>query len=123
MTEPQDRNRGGEANDLNFYLKYNEEGKNRARIYCAVPIEHRENLSTMMENNDKATLKKQMLRFGAVKGYIDGSIGSHSAFFEEPYKDTPEYQGYCVHSNEHLHEMVREADQNDLQIFIHAIGD
>ena len=64
-----------------------------------------------------------MLRYGAVKGYIDGSIGSHSAAFFEDFCDSPGYNGDFVHSEENLYLMISEADNNGHQIFIHGIGD
>jgi predicted amidohydrolase YtcJ len=51
----------------------------------------------MQESNPEA-MKMGMLRYGAVKAYIDGSIGSHSAAFLEDYSDQPNYKGDFVHS-------------------------
>lgn len=52
-----------------------------------------------------------MLRYGAVKGYIDGSIGSHSAAFFDDYCDTIHYRGDLVHSEEELFQMINESDK------------
>lgn len=46
MTEPVDRNRGGQAADLDFYLRFKD--KLRTRIFCAVPIENRDYLTKLM---------------------------------------------------------------------------
>jgi predicted amidohydrolase YtcJ len=63
----------------------------------------------MQESNPQA-MKMGMLRYGGVKAFIDGSIGSHSAAFFEDYSDQPNYKGDFVHSKEHLKEMIMEAD-------------
>jgi len=111
---------GDDARDLEFYESYEKEGKLRTRIYAAVPIENRHKLAEKLksqENNSK------MLRYGGLKGYIDGSIGSHTAAFFEDYKDCSGHKGTFVHSGEDLFNWIKEADDFSLQIFIHAIGD
>jgi predicted amidohydrolase YtcJ len=120
MTEPCDRNRGGDARDLEFYEAYDKEDKLRTRIYTAVPIENRQKLVEKIKNNQN---NSKMLSFGALKGYIDGSIGSHSAAFFDDYKDCCGYKGTFVNTTDDLFNWIKEADSNNLQIFIHAIGD
>ena len=86
MTEPSERNREGKANDVEFFEK--QEDKLRLRIYCAVPIEQRNSLKERMKvSNDPHLSKRGMIRIGGVKAYIDGSIGSHTAAFFDPYCD------------------------------------
>lgn len=68
-------------------------------------------------------MKYEKLRYGSTKAYIDGSIGSHSAWFHKCYEDTPDYQGDNVESEENLYKLVKEADELGLQLFVHAIGD
>jgi predicted amidohydrolase YtcJ len=49
----------------------------------------------------------EFLRYGALKGYIDGIMGTHGALFFEPYDDQPENYG---HYRRHT------SDDPDLQI-------
>jgi predicted amidohydrolase YtcJ len=72
------------------------------------------------------TLRCDMLRLGGVKGFADGSLGSATALFFEPYTDDPENGGLLF--SEMLPEgaMLRRvlgADRAGLQVLIHAIGD
>jgi predicted amidohydrolase YtcJ len=67
-----------------------------------------------------------MLRIGGLKGFADGSLGSTTALFFEPYDDSPDTRGLLF--DQMLPEgimlkRVREADRAGLQIMIHAIGD
>ncbi len=39
-------------------------------------------------------LKDKWLRYGALKGYIDGIMGTHGALFFEPYDDQPDNYGH-----------------------------
>src|SRR5581483_4106871 len=73
-----------------------------------------------------ADFGNQKLQLGAVKGFADGSLGSGTAWFVEPYSDAPENRGIpsdeLVHP-EQMYKNIREADSAGLQIAIHAIGD
>ena len=119
MIEPADRNRGGIPSDLDFYIKYDQVKGLRNRIYAAVPIQDYEKLNKMMKQENKS----KMVKYGALKGYADGSLGSHSAAFFEDYSDSPGYKGDMVNLEEDLLKYILEAEKTDLQIFIHAIGD
>ncbi|HSD25827.1 MAG TPA: amidohydrolase, partial [Vicinamibacteria bacterium] len=66
------------------------------------------------------------LRLGAVKGFADGSLGSTTAFFFEPYTDAPETSGLLsdeMQPIEAMRERLVGADAAGLQLCIHAIGD
>jgi len=67
-----------------------------------------------------------MLRIGGLKGFADGSLGSTTAFFFEPYKDAPNTRGLAgeeMFPDGAMLNRVREADRAGLQVMIHAIGD
>jgi predicted amidohydrolase YtcJ len=65
-----------------------------------------------------------LLRFGAVKGYVDGVIEAHTAAMLEPYSDDPS-QGAGKPNWEPaaLDAAVTAADRAGLQVYLHAIGD
>jgi predicted amidohydrolase YtcJ len=66
------------------------------------------------------------LRIGAVKSFTDGSLGSSTAYFFEPYSDAPETCGTLseeLASPEAHYRNMRDADAAGLQIALHAIGD
>ena len=63
------------------------------------------------------------LRLGALKGYIDGSLGSRTAALIEPYTDDPHNSGIPRHTPEELTKMIVERDAAGFQIALHAIGD
>jgi predicted amidohydrolase YtcJ len=63
------------------------------------------------------------LRTGGVKGFVDGSLGSHTAAFIEPYTDLQTDTGLFVNSEEDLLNWIMESDKAGLQVVIHAIGD
>ncbi len=64
-----------------------------------------------------------LIRIGALKGFIDGTLGSSTAAMLEPYSDNPESRGTLVMSAEELAAQVAAADRDSFQVAIHAIGD
>ncbi|KAL9233820.1 hypothetical protein vseg_008767 [Gypsophila vaccaria] len=65
----------------------------------------------------------QWIYLGGVKAFIDGSLGSNSALFYEPYVDDPETSGLQVIDMDSLTNMTLSSDHSGLQVAIHAIGD
>jgi predicted amidohydrolase YtcJ len=63
------------------------------------------------------------LRVAGVKGYVDGSLGSTTALFYEPYKDAPGTKGLMVTPEDSLRSRIGGADSAGLQVAVHAIGE
>jgi predicted amidohydrolase YtcJ len=65
-----------------------------------------------------------LLRFGAVKGYVDGVIEAGTAALLEPYDNDPAHgRGHPNWEPAALNAAVVEADRAGLQVWLHAIGD
>jgi predicted amidohydrolase YtcJ len=67
-----------------------------------------------------------LLHIGGLKGFADGSLGSTTALFFEPYTDAPQTSG--IASDEMIPEgammkNIADADRAGLQVAVHAIGD
>jgi predicted amidohydrolase YtcJ len=58
-----------------------------------------------------------------VKGYVDGSLGSTTALFYEPYNDAPATSGLMVTPEDSLRRWIGGADSAGLQVVVHAIGE
>jgi hypothetical protein len=63
------------------------------------------------------------LGWGGLKGFMDGSLGSTTAAFFEPYRDAPATRGLLVADSAVLQRDVVGADSAGLQVAVHAIGD
>ena len=63
------------------------------------------------------------LRVAGVKGYVDGSLGSRTALFYQPYNDAPETSGLMVTPEDSLRAWIGAADSAGLQVTVHAIGE
>jgi hypothetical protein len=65
----------------------------------------------------------EWLRIGALKGFVDGSLGSHTAAFHEPFTDAPADRGLLVNTPEDLYAWISAADSAGLHVVVHACGD
>jgi predicted amidohydrolase YtcJ len=66
------------------------------------------------------------LRIGALKMFADGSLGSRTAYFTQPYTDEPGNRGLLFSDMLPLikaGERLMRADATNLQVCTHAIGD
>jgi predicted amidohydrolase YtcJ len=105
---------------LDTYRRARSDGRLITRIYSMMPLAHWQRLAEDIERNGRGD---DWLRTGGVKGFMDGSLGSHTAAFLEPYTDTPGDSGFLLHSLEDLRAWILAADTAGLQLNIHAIGD
>lgn len=82
----------------------------------------------------KTKKKDMLLRYGALKGYIDGIMGTHGALFFEPYNDQPQNYGHWrVHTSddpelkkgnmEKMYSLIKQGLEAGFVPNIHAIGD
>jgi predicted amidohydrolase YtcJ len=112
----------GDARDLDVWQELRNEGKLTARV------SYRPSLSQWEKARDRrASMKNdEWLRVGGVKGYMDGSLGSGTALFFQPYTDDPATSGVYTSEAiplEKLEERVAAADAAGLPVEVHAIGD
>lgn len=63
------------------------------------------------------------LRFGGLKLFADGALGSRTAALLEPYADEPRNSGLLTMTPERLLSVSRQAAEGGLALAIHAIGD
>ncbi len=63
------------------------------------------------------------LSWGGLKGFMDGSLGSTTAAFYEPYLDAPGMRGFLTTDSASRRREILSADSAGLQVAIHAIGD
>ncbi len=110
---------GGTSNEHETFERAARDGRLRVRIYSAFPLSRAIDAAERMLDYEPQGL----LRYGSVKGFVDGSLGSHTAAFFEPYSDQPDDRGLFVIDMVDLQDRIRLADSLGLQVMIHAIGD
>ncbi len=98
-------------------------GRLTTRVHLYVPITE---VGTVAALRVKSPFGGPYLKLAGLKGFMDGSLGSATAYFFEPYTDEPGTSGLL---NGHMfpegimEKRILEADRAGLQLAIHAIGD
>jgi hypothetical protein len=90
------------------------------RVYSVVPISTWERLRDYVAENGRGD---DHLWWGGLKGFVDGSLGSTTAWFYEPYSDEPGTAGFMTTDSMELRQDIEGADAAGLQVIVHAIGD
>ncbi len=81
-----------------------------------------ERLSRYERLREKYPPSGDWIRFGYLKDFMDGTLGSGTAMMFEPFDDEPDKSGLPQMSYEELERRVLAADSRGFQIGIHAIG-
>ena len=110
----------GSMEHLSVYRSAERSGKLRVRVTFNVPSDH---LDSMLDLSLSSGLGSELLRIGGVKMFCDGALGARTAALSEPYSDDPLNKGMFVHDRKSLDDMVVKANDADIQLVIHAIGD
>ena len=90
------------------------------RIYAAVPLAEWQDLADDVARNGRGD---EMLTTGFLKGFMDGSLGSHTAAMLEPFTDAPDDRGMLINRVDDMRAWVTGADAAGLHVAVHAIGD
>jgi predicted amidohydrolase YtcJ len=107
--------------DFQIYEELEKEGKLTARITEWLSLDRPvEELKAERDSHPQSDL---MLHTGMVKGFMDGSLGSHTAALLEPYADDPKNSGLPHYDAEKLNDMAKERVLAGFQLGFHAIGD
>lgn len=115
----------GGWSDLATFRRAHDAGTLKTRVYAAVPLATWERLRDTIASKEFGPGGRgdTWLRIGALKGFVDGSLGSHTAAFHEPFADAPEDRGLLVNAPEALYTWIAGADKAGLHVVVHAIGD
>lgn len=106
--------------DLETYRRAAAAGNLGIRIYSFVPVSRWKKLADYVQQNGKGN---DWLRWGGLKGFVDGSLGSTTAWFYTPYLDEPGSTGLILNDTNTLRQWILDADAAGLHVAIHAIGD
>jgi predicted amidohydrolase YtcJ len=107
--------------DFLVYEELEKEGKLDVRISEWLPFRTPlDELKRMRAHHDQSD---PMLHTGMLKGFMDGSLGSHTAALKAPYADEPGNSGLPQFTQEELNKLAVERAKAGFQMGFHAIGD
>jgi predicted amidohydrolase YtcJ len=115
----------GEDNyaDIRAYGELLQSGELTTRVYVAPAISDWQDQAKV---GIRHAFGSSFLRIGALKSFADGSLGSRTAYFFDPYSDDPSNSGLLGKQMQPLsrvRDWMTQADAAGLQLCTHAIGD
>jgi predicted amidohydrolase YtcJ len=119
LTSVQDNSQSWE--DFKIFEEIEKDGKLTARISEWLPF--KDPLDQLDAKRKGHPQSDPMLHTGMLKGFMDGSLGSHTAALIEPYADDPKNVGLAQYDESKLKEMTKERVLAGYQVGFHAIGD
>jgi len=114
---------------VEIYKQLHEAGELTTRVHYRYHLERWEELA---DKGIEIGSGDAWLRFGSLKGHIDGIMGNSTARFFEPYDHKPDVRGSWRrlivdeegnYDPERFYGYIKNADSAGLQLTIHAIGD
>ena len=106
--------------DLASYRRLERAGRLTLRVAVYLPLE---SWRTVADTVGRLGPGDDWVKIGGLKGYMDGSAGSRTAYFFQPYSDSAGYSGLLQHPEADMRQWIGAADSAGLQIAVHAIGD
>jgi len=109
--------------DYDAYRRCSDERRLTVRVYARTPMSQWERQADQVASEGAGD---DWLRLGGLKAFMDGSLGSTTALFFEPFNDAPNTSGLMIDDNipeGKLKQNIRGADKAGLQCSVHAIGD
>jgi predicted amidohydrolase YtcJ len=114
---------GSYTGEIELLRRAEKEGWLTCRFYEIVPITH---WGELLDAAVRCGMEEHFVRLGAVKAFADGSLGSATAWMFEPFADDPANRGIplpLMNPPSKMEALAKGADQANLQMCIHAIGD
>ncbi len=112
-----------DSSNFEVYQDLLKKNKLTARIFLYIPVSDVDVYSRLCL---KTPFGNEYLKIGGLKGFVDGSLGSSTALFFEPYADNPNLVGLLssdMFPEGIMEQRIMAADKAGLQVAIHAIGD
>jgi len=124
ITSVQSNDVSSKAKDM-FEIINNIYGNNKTKLRYGhqFNFQNMEDLNEYIEAEHNTQYDEKFLSKGALKLFIDGSLGARTALMLDDYNDAPGIKGVQVLTNEQLQAIVDLAAANDIRIVTHAIGD
>ncbi len=116
-------NEMADASSLEIFQEMARRGRLTTRVHVYIPITEVDALARLKL---KSPFGDPYLQLAGLKAFMDGSLGSATAYFFEPYTDDPKTSG-LLHGQMFpegiMEKRILEADRAGLQLAVHAIGD
>ncbi|HEY0624073.1 amidohydrolase [Sphingomonas sp.] len=109
-----------ETNSFDSTRRLRAKGETGLRFRHYLPLKDWEAQAALIKEEGRGD---DWVQWGACKVVFDGSLGSRTARFYEPYHDEPGTRGVIVTDPGDLKRWITGADKAGIQVTTHAIGD
>ena len=109
--------------ELETFRRAQARGALTLRVYVRTPLSEWKRHLDEIRRHGRGD---EWIHLGGLKGFMDGSLGSHTAYFFEPYNDEPQSVGLLredLFPVDRMSSQIRDAIAAGLQVTVHAIGD
>jgi predicted amidohydrolase YtcJ len=96
------------------------DGLLRLRVLQTVALDR---LDAAIELGLRSGVGGEWIRHGGVKMFLDGALGSRTAWLREPYEGTADERGIQTLPTDEFRDTVRRAAEAGISSTVHAIGD
>ena len=105
------------------YRELEEAGELTVRVYEQCNFTELDELKRFVESGNMTGKGSELFKIGPLKLLGDGSLGSRTAHFSVPYIGDEENRGFSLFTKEQFNSLCSYANENGMQIAVHAIGD
>ena len=106
-----------------LFDRFQEQGRLTARVTFNMELTASDRrLAAFEKLRRRYPAENNWIRFGYLKGFIDGTLGSGTALMFKPFADNPDTSGLAQMPYAELQRRVLAADRCGFQIGVHAIG-
>ncbi|WP_347551440.1 amidohydrolase [Pseudalkalibacillus hwajinpoensis] len=108
----------------NSYRKLENKSELPVQVHLHHYVYHLDDMKKYLNQHKRRTGDgTDRVRMGAFKIFLDGTQRLHTAALRQPYHDLPDTTGELIYSQSELNKMVQLADEHNMQVTMHAIGD
>lgn len=105
------------------YKELEESGELTVRVYEQSNFTDLNEFKRFVESGNTTGAGTDMFKIGPLKLLGDGSLGGRTAHLSIPYNDDPSTCGFSLFSDQQFKDMITYANEHDMQVAVHAIGD
>lgn len=108
---------------IQAYTELDQEGKLKVKVVQQCLLQTKEELEGFLQKGHRMGQGTENFKIGPLKLLLDGSLGARTAYMNEDYHDDPGNRGVRIYENEELQELVDMANEQGMDVIMHAIGD
>ena len=105
------------------YEELEREGELSVRVYEQSNFTDLPSLSEFVEQGNVTGAGSEFFKIGPLKMLGDGALGARTAYLSRPYADDPNTCGIPVFTRDTFEQLIGYANDHDMQVAVHTIGD